>query len=280
MDKETALKILSLKHYHTSDDIQENYLAKVKQAKEDANFEAILKELNVARDTLVEERTKGQEIVPYLAKEISRLNEEKNRSLKIQDARENLKECLDVCESRAIAKIHQNRDTSGFISAISAGTVFVLNNIEKIPPEYTLSPSLNLFLVGIAAVSAGMAYLSHRRAKRASDEIKSINQALSRQRSIERILNFAFGPADTLGEIEFEERLTEALVALMGMAPPEASSIQRIRELYATVGLPLVVRPTVDTNFVDEYIDFMLKSGNLMTSGSSGLDLQYRKMQS
>jgi hypothetical protein len=53
--------------------------------------------------------------------------------------------------------------------------------------------------------------------------------------------------------------------------------LDRIFDVYGSFGLPVPITIHLGRDFVDDYIDFLIKSGHIQATGVSGQDLAFHK---
>jgi hypothetical protein len=277
LDIETSKARLGIKDKFDTDEVRSSYIGQVKAIRDDANFEALLLELNVARDTLLENLTGSREIVPVLAKELASISAKQNQLLQINDARDEIRDTFSSVERNSIRRIRSTRDFTGILSAASAALAFGKENLSEILPSLADSASYSQTLLLFSAMFGFFAFMANRRSGQVSARMDQINRVLTRDRQTNRLLLHVFGDEEDLEEMKFEDRLRSEINSITG-AGGKPSELQRAIDLYGAIGLPVPLRIHLGRDFVDDYIDYLSKSGYIKTTGVSGHNMVFHKV--
>lgn len=278
MDTDTAKEKLRIEGQFDPEAVKIAYINRVKEVRDDEDFEGLLLDLNVARDTLVANQSGSRDLVPALAKELATISARQTELAQISDARDEIRDSFGSIESRSINQIKGTRDLTGLLSAASAALAFSKENLSDIFPQLTDVTLYSQTLLLCSATLALFAFMASRRSGQVSSRIDEINRNLTRDRQINRLLVHVFRDEDSLEEIEFEYRLRDMIDALTG-ARSRRSEPARILEMYGAIGLPVPIRIYLGREFVDDYIDYLLKSGHLLATGVSGRDMIFHKVK-
>lgn len=276
MDRKNAEAVLSLDGDSSEKAVREAYLARVKDIRNETDFEQQLQQLNVARDRLLEASTDGRELVPALAKELAEITAKQNNLALANDAREEIRNTFNTIERHAVNKIKGTRDLTGLLSAASAALAFGRENLSEFLPSLAGSTPYSQTLLITSACLAFMAFMANRRAVATASKLDEINQSLTRDRQINRLLGNVFHNETSLTEREFEEHLLSEIQKFTG-ARHERSELSRVLEIYGALGVPVPVRIHLGYRFADDYIDYLIKSGRITTTGTSGNDMMVHK---
>jgi len=276
LDVEVARTKLSIKGHLDADTVKTAYINRVKEVRDNADFEKLLRELNVARDTLLESLEGSREIVPSLAKELTSISDKQNRFLQINDARNEIREVFGSLERRAISPLKGTRDLTGVLSAVSAALAFGKDNISEFLPSLTDSTLYSQTLFLLSAIFGFYAYMANQRSRHVSARLDEIKRTLTRDRQINRLLIHVFGEEDSLEEMNFEDRLQTEINAVLGVSG-KPSAFQVGLEVYGALGFPVPVKIRLGRDFIDDYIDYLVKSGYIKATGVSGRDMIFHK---
>jgi len=277
MDLKTAEKFLSVEDGYDSECVRNAYIERVKEVRNEPDFDKILQELNVARDCLLENTAGGREIVPVLARELTALSAKQTELARINDARDEFKSSFGTIEARNISRIKGARDITGLFSAISGILAFTRENISDLLPfigDVTPYGQILLLASGILAL---LTYLANRRASLVSVRMDEIKRQLTRDREISRLLGAIFSEKNIIEEEKFESKLLNGIGLISGVGR-RLSNKTDIIEIYGAIGLPVPIRIYLGGNFSDDYIDFLIKSGYIRVSGTSGKDMMFHRM--
>lgn len=279
MDREQALELLGLQQDFSREDVQRAYLESTKRAHKNGSSSDEQQRLNIARDTLNDDLDASQALVPILARELAKLNTGQELSLRRQEARQDLSDSIQIAESKAVNRLHSNRDLAGIFAALSGALGFFRQNIEEITQTVVISPTMSGALLLASATLTVFAFLANRSAKRVSERTKELNRVLTRQRTIERILARAFARSDSLGERQFEEQVIEAIQEETGFGENSRRSeaISILLRPYEQLGL--IPQRGIGRGFYDDYIDFLIKSDYVVTHGASGNNLIFQRQK-
>ena len=277
MDVEEAKRVLGLDENFTETDIQLAYIQNVRSQKDDEDFESILKQLNIARDSLTENVSFSMALVPVIAKELNLVNREQKKLALRQEAKEDFSDSVVVVEKRVVGRIRQSRDAAGLLGAASAGLAFFRENIGDIMGTDPLSPFMSRYLLIASAVFGVLAFISHLHSKNVQNQLANLKKTLTRQRTIDRILDKIFAESDSLSETAFERALRSAITQTMGIRLRESKSLgtplERTLDVYAAIGFPILPSLMLSIDFVEDYIDFLIRSDHVATHGKSGRNL-------
>lgn len=252
------------------------YFDRVKEVRDEEDFETLLLELNIARDTLLGSQGSGRELVPVLAKELASISAKQNELMQISDAKDEIKDTLGSVERRSVNRIKGTRDIAGLLSAASAALAFGKDNLSEFLPPLTDATLYSQTLLMCSASLAILAFMANRRAGEMSLRMDEINRNLTRDRRISRLLLHVFRDDESLPEIEFEARLQDEIGA--STAVRNSSSLAgRVLDIYGAFGFPVPIRIHLGRDFVDDYIDYLTKSGHVNSSGVSGHDMTFHK---
>lgn len=255
------------------------YIDRVKGVRDEVDFETSLLDLNVARDTLLGNLRGSRELVPVLAKELATISAKQNELMQINDAKDEIREVFGSVERRSINRIKGTRDFTGLLSAASAALAFGKDNLTDLLPSLTDATLYSQTLLLCSATFACLAFMANRRAGEVSSRMDEINRNLTRDRQTSRLLLHVFRDEESLGEIEFEDRLQDAISASTG-GRSRSSTSDRILDMYGAFGLPVPIRIHLGRDFVDDYIDYLIKSGHVQATGVSGKDMIFHKQSS
>ena len=111
------------------------YIDRVKEVQNDVEFENLLLELNVARDSLLSSTNGSCEIVPVLVKELAIISAKQNELAQINDARDEIRDVIGSVERRSINRIKGARDLTGLLSAAFAALAFGKDIIADLLPS-------------------------------------------------------------------------------------------------------------------------------------------------
>ncbi|WP_147126984.1 hypothetical protein [Shimia ponticola] len=254
------------------------YVNRVKEVRENGDFEALLLDLNVARDTLLAHESGSRELVPALAKELAAISARQNELVEINDAKDEIRDSFSAIERRSINRIKGTRDLTGLLSAASAALAFGKENLMDLLPSVADVALYSQTLMLLSAIFAFFAFMANRRSGEVSSRMDDINRNLTRDRQISRLLLQVFRDEESLGEIEFEDRLRDTINELAGVrGRPSGAAL--ILEMYGAIGLPVPIRIYLGREFVDDYIDYLLKSGHLYATGVSGTNMVFHKVK-
>jgi len=272
MDRKTAEALLAVGDGYDAEKIKGAYLDRVKEARNTPEFEDSLRQLNVARDTLLDMTSASRELVPVLATQIAAISARQNQLALLNDAKDEIRSTFGAIERRSVNQLKGTRDLTGILSAISAALVFGKDNFSELFPSLAETTLYSQTLLLMSACFAFMAFMANRRASTVSTRLDEINQHLTRERQISRLLGRVFADQDRLSEEEFEDRLAFEIRLHTG-ASREPSAIGRALDMYGAIGMPVPVRIHLGRGFTDDYIDFLIKAGHIKPSGTSGRDM-------
>lgn len=276
LDAEIAKEKLMIEGQPDPEVVQSAYTDRVKEIRGNADFDALLLELNIARDSLIAKLNNDGELVPILAKELATISAKQNELVQMNDARDEIRDTFGTIERHSISRIKGTRDLTGILSAASAALAFGKDNLSEILPSLTDSTLYSQMLLLSSAMLAFFAFTANRRSEEVSSRIDEINRSLTRDRQISRLLLHVFRDEDSLNEVEFEARLQAQINEITGTRSG-SSSMQRVLELYGTIGLPVPIRIRLGSDFLEDYIDYLTKSGHIRTTGVSARDMAFHK---
>jgi hypothetical protein len=278
LDRVNACKILGLSEGFSREELQHAFIEKTKNAHKNGDSKDLQLELNVARDVLTEEMNSGTALVPTLTRELVKIVAQQELVSKRQEAKDEFFESLGIAKNRVVTRLYGNRDMAGLFSAFSAGAIFLKNDIAEVTAAF---PAVTGgFLVLTSAVFAVFAFMAHRSAKRLEDRTAELNKILTRQRSIERVLSGVFGGLETLEEARFEEGIVQAIEDETGLRhqSQRLNSTSRVLDIYRDFGLlPTRFNRLIGHGFIEDYIDFLIKSEFVATINDSELGLVFTK---
>jgi len=272
---EEAKKLLRLDEQIDSDEIKKAYTDRVKEIKNDPDFDAKILDFNIARDVLLAFTHQSRDLVPVLAKELAQISAKQQSALRLIEAKDEVRHSLRVIGNRTTSRIRHRRDMTAFLGIMAAGVAFAKENLEEFaalfPDVSVLSPTLFL----ASAMLGFMAFMTNQRASRVLEAIEEVNTTLTRERAVLRVLSAVFGPETSLSEKEFSRRVVDQVQSLTGSRGEEKqSAVKEALELYASIGLlPLPVEVRLDQSFYDGYLDFLLKTDYVSISGVRGEEL-------
>lgn len=278
MDIETAKEKLRIEGQFDSETVKAAYLDRVKAVRGDGDFETLLQDLNVARDTLLMNQNGSRELVPVLARELAVISAKQNELIQVNDARDEIREAFGAIERRSISRIKGTRDLTGVLGAASAALAFGKDNLAEFFPALADSTQYSQVLLLCSAFLALFAFLANRRSSEMSSRMDEIKRNLTRDRQISRLLVDVFRDDESLEEIDFVVRLEFEINDLTG-GRVRSGSMNRIFGFYETIGLLVPTRIHLGRDFVDEYIDYLLKSGHVKATGVSGQDMIFHKVK-
>lgn len=252
------------------------YFDRVKEVRDEEDFETSLLELNVARDTLLGSQSAGRELVPVLAKELAVISSKQNELMQISEAKDEIRETFDLVERRSINRIKGTRDITGLLSAASAALAFGKDNISELLPSLSDATLYSQTLLLCSATLALLAFMANRRAGEVSSRMDEINRNLTKDRRISRLLLHVFRDDKSLAETDFENRL-QAEISILTGERNRLSALGRVLDIYGAIGLPVPIRLHLGRDFVDDYIDYLIKSGHVNATGVSGHDMKFHK---
>lgn len=270
MDSNSARKILGLAEGFTLEELQGAYMAKTKTAHKNGQSDDLQQEFNVARDVLSEEIESSRVLVPLLTRELVKISEQQELVSKRREAKEELFDSMSLIKNRVISRLNAHRDFASLFSAISAGATFLKDDIAQITaifPAFTGGA-----LVFVSATFAFFAFMAHRSAKRVEAQTAELNKILTRQRSIDRVLDAVFSADGVLGERQFEQRLIEIMQGETGLRHlPDRSDLKvRVSNVYRDIGLlPQRLDRLMSEGFIEDYVDFLIKSEFVTTTKSA-----------
>jgi hypothetical protein len=276
LEVKAAKEKLMIKGEFDPETVKAAYFDRVKEVRGEEDFETLLLELNVARDTLLGNHSNSRELVPVLAKELATISAKQNELMQINDAKDEIRETFGSVERRSINRIKGTRDITGLLSAASAALAFGKDNLPEFLPSLTDATLFSQTLLLWSASLAFLAFMANRRAGEVSSRMDEINRNLTRDRQISRLLLHVFRDDQSLTEIEFEARLQDEISASTGVRN-RSSALDRVLELYGSIGFPVPIKIHFGRDFVDDYIDYLTKSGHVNATGVSGHDMTFHR---
>ena len=216
MEVETAKEKLMIEGEFDPETVKAAYFDRVKEVRDEEDFETSLLELNVARDTLLGSQSAGRELVPVLAKELAVISSKQNELMQISEAKDEIRETFDLVERRSINRIKGTRDITGLLSAASAALAFGKDNISELLPSLSDATLYSQTLLLCSATLALLAFMANRRAGEVSSRMDEINRNLTKDRRISRLLLHVFRDDKSLAETDFENRLQAEISILTG----------------------------------------------------------------
>lgn len=275
MEIEVAKKKLKIEGEFEPAIVKAAYIQRVKETRDDVDFEQSLLDLNIARDTLLEYQ-RGGEVVPVLKKELATISAKQNELMKVNEARDEIRDALNSFERRSISQIKGSRDFAGLLSALYAALAFGRENISEFFPLLADTTLYSQILLLSSAIFALIAFLINRRATQVSSRIDEIKRNLTRDRVISRLLTDVFYESDTLEEFYFLFGL-EYEIKNLTVGKARSPFENRFLKLCGALGFPVPIRINLGRDFVEEYTDYLLKSGHVTATGVSGHDMIFHK---
>ena len=196
--------------------------------------------------------------------------------IQINDARDEIRDAFGSVERRSINRIKGTRDFTGLLSAASAALAFGKDNLSELLPSLNDITLYSQTLLLCSATLAFFAFMANRRSGEVSSRMDEINRNLTRDRQVSRLLLHVFRDEQSLGEVDFENRLHERINAMTGVGN-RPSGMALVLEVYGAIGLPVPIRIHLGHDFVDDYIDYLLKSGHVNATGVSGQNMTFHK---
>ena len=276
MEVEAAKEKLMIEGEFDPATVKAAYFDRVKEVRDEDGFETSLLELNVARDTLLGNQSNSRELVPVLAKELATISAKQNELMQINDAKAEIRETFGSVERRSINRIKGTRDIAGLLSAASAALAFGKDNLSEFVPSLTDTTLYSQTALMCSATLAFFAFMANRRVGEVSSRMDEINRNLTKDRQISRLLLHVFRDDESLTEIDFEARLQDEISTSTGVR--NRSSVPHpVFGIYEKIGLPVPIRIHLGRDFVDDYIDYLTKTGHVNTIGVSGHDMTFHK---
>jgi hypothetical protein len=273
MDRDKAISILGLSEPFSRTDIQQSFRKRTKSAHSEGQDEEAQKKLNIARDLLSDDLDQKEKMLPSIAHDLIQLNENQQLIIKQQLATSDLRSGVKNAERRTINRIHVYRDFAGTLAACSAGVVFLKENIAEIMQFPVLSPTAGSALLIASALCSLTAFMAHHRAKRVSQRTDELNRVLTRHRTIERILNFAFDWRDFIYHFELEERIAKAVEQETDIKLEHQSSMSgERRRAIDPLGM---LDQEVKYGFLEDYVEYLLASEHIVPQRSADDELIY-----
>ncbi len=175
MEVEAAKEKLMIVGGFDAETVKAAYFDRVKEVRDEEDFETKLLELNVARDTLLQNQGNSRELVPVLAKELATISAKQNELMQISDAKDEIRETFGSIERRSINRIKGIRDITGLLSGASAALAFGKDSLPEFLPYLTDATLFSQKLFLLSAILAFFAFMTNRRAGAVSSRMDEIN---------------------------------------------------------------------------------------------------------
>lgn len=276
MDIETAKKKLKIEGQFDSSIVKSAYLERVREVRNSEDFETLLLGLNMARDALELNQNDSRDLVPFVARELAGITAKQKELSQINEARDEIRDVFGSVERRSISHIKGSRDIAGLLSAGSAALVFGKESFSELFPFVTDVTLYNQVLLFASAILAFLAFMANRRAKEVSALMEEINRKLTRDRQIDQLLLRVFADEESLDEEDFVFDLRFEIIASTRMAYGWGLKGQ-ILDALRKIGLLAPREIDLGRDFVDDYIEYLLKSGHVKVTGISGKDMRFYK---
>jgi len=267
MTPQTARKTLGVTGRDKTEKIQSAYIKKVRALQQSEDFETHLKNLNIARDTLLDTTDNSRELSTVLASELAEIKRKQNEIINLNDAKEELRASLVLVKSQKVAKHKGFRDSVGLMSALSAAAFFGKDRLLELFPSPTgTAAELELALLIVGSLCAVSAFVFHRRSEGIAAKLDAVNQNLMRELTIQSMLNFVFEDQDQLEGDEFNWRLRWFIERTAEQAE---HSVQLWDRESRPKSLSIVL--------VDGYTDFLVKTEKVKLETSTFGELTFSR---
>lgn len=277
LDIENARTLLLFKGEYTEETVGNAYLERVKAVRNEPEFEETLKQLNIARDSLLDSLSDSRELAPILAKELAAISTQQSKLVQFNDAREEIQATFNSIEKRYVNRSKGTRDVIGLLSAVSAVLSFSRDNFSGLFPALSSSPIYAQMLLLTSGGLAVIAFMANHKSNALASRMQEIKKQLTRGRTISRILENVFFHQTSLTEQNFEELLLCHIVSSTGTYH-KPSMRDGILEFYEFLGIPIFNRIYLGPDFIDNYIDYLIKLEHVKASGISGNNMMFHKV--